>query len=44
VDLPDHRPTPLEVLLEKETNKRMDLLVDELLMQMRGGAKPALQV
>jgi hypothetical protein len=33
-DFPDSRPTPLDVLLEKETHREIDGLVDELLQQM----------
>ena len=35
VDLPDERPTPLDVLLQKETVRRVDRVIDELLDRMR---------
>lgn len=35
IDFADHRPTPLDILLEKETTKWIDGLVEELLESMK---------
>jgi hypothetical protein len=35
VDLPDERPTPLDVLLQKETVRLVDRVIDELFDRMR---------
>jgi len=35
IDLRDNRPSPLEILLEKETSTRVDLLADEFIEKLR---------
>jgi hypothetical protein len=39
LDLPDHRPTPLDALLAKETRQHLDQLVDMLLQKMRNAVR-----